>query len=1053
MNHDTTGSRCGAAVLLAVLASSCSPTWPRSEHATVDELTVSDGLTVLAGVPSGKGRADGLGSAARFFFGNTGGVAVDGSGNIYVADSGNHTIRKVSPAGVVTTLAGTAGQSGNVDATGSAARFYSPCGVAVDGSGNVYVADNSTIRKVTPAGVVTTLAGAAGQTGSIDGTGSAARFNYPWSVAVDGSGNVYVADTNNHTIRKVTSAGDVTTLAGAAGLFGSVDGTGSAARFKYPEGVAVDAAGNVYVADSSNHTIRTVTPAGQVTTLAGAAGQVGSVDGTGSAARFWIPANVAVDGSGNIYVADNGNNTIREVTPTGIVATLAGAAGQVGSADGTGSAARFNRPFGVAVYGSGNVYVTDSHNNTIRNVTPAGVATTLAGAAGQTGSVDGAGGAALFSGPRSVAVDGSGNVYVADFNNNTIRKVTSAGIVTTLAGAAGQFGSVNGTGSAARFNRPYSVAVDGAANVYVADIGNHTIRKVSLDGIVTTLAGAAGQIGSVDGTGSAARFNSPSGVTVDGAGTVYVADSGNSTIRKVSPAGVVTTLAGAAGQMGSVDATGSAARFKAPMGVAVDAAGNVYVADYQNHTIRRVTPDGVVTTLAGTAGQIGSVEGTGSAARFFLPRNVAVDGSGNVYVADSENNAIRKITPAGVVTTIIGVLSPSIAATIPGPLPASLAFPYAVAVGQTGTIYVAVEDAVLVAVTNPLTLTTGGGTLDVTAGDRVALGVSGGYGGYVWTITVNNSGGSITPDGVYTAGFNVNGGTDTVTVTDSNGESITITIRSRSPAGRLALVAGVPSGKGRADGLGSAARFFSPEGVAVDGAGNLYVADYQNHTIRRVTPAGVVTTLAGAAGQFGSVDGTSSAARFWVPTDVAVDRWGNVYVADYGNHTIRKVSPAGVVTTLAGAAGQVGSADGTGSGARFNRPSGVAVDVFGSVYVADQLNHTIRKVTSAGVVTTLAGMAGQRERRRDGFRRAVLGTPERGGGRVGQRLRGGYLQQHDSQGDPGGRRDDARRDGRTSGSADGTGSAARFYSPTGVAVDGCRQRLRGGLQPTTRSGR
>ncbi len=229
-----------------------------------------------------------------------------------MADTDNHTIRKITSAGVVTTLAGSAGISGSADGTGSAARFNNPNGVAVDGSGNVYVADtcNHTIRKITSAGVVTTLAGSAGSSGSADGTGSAARFNYPYGVAVDGSGNVYVADTNNHTIRKITSAGVVTTLAGSAGSSGSADGTGSAARFNYPYGVAVDGSGNVYVADTANHTIRKITSAGVVTTIGGTAGVMAGTDGVGGSAQFAYPWGVAVSTAGVLYVADSCNNRI-----------------------------------------------------------------------------------------------------------------------------------------------------------------------------------------------------------------------------------------------------------------------------------------------------------------------------------------------------------------------------------------------------------------------------------------------------------------------------------------------------------------------------------------------------------------------------------------------------------------------------------------------------------------------------------------------------------------------------------------------------------------------
>ncbi len=334
-----------------------------------------------------------------------------------------------------------------------------------------------------PANLVTTLAGTAGQFGSADGTGSAARFDDPTGVAVDGTGNIYVADTVNDTIRKITPAGVVTTLAGTAGQAGNADGIGSAARFDDPTGVAVDSAGNVYVADEVNDTIRKITPAGVVTTLAGSPGQIGSADGTGSAARFDDPTGVAVDSAGNVYVADRGNDTIREITPAGVVTTLAGSPGQAGSSDGTGSAARFFDPYGVAVDGAGNVYVADTQNETIRIITPAGVVTTLAGSPGQAGSADGTGSAARFLLPQGLAVDGAGNLYVADTGNYTIPVITPAGVVTTLAGSPGQTSSADGTGSAARFGFPTGIAVDGAGNLYVADFGNDTIRKLSIPSV------------------------------------------------------------------------------------------------------------------------------------------------------------------------------------------------------------------------------------------------------------------------------------------------------------------------------------------------------------------------------------------------------------------------------------------------------------------------------------------------------------------------------------------------------------------------------------------
>jgi hypothetical protein len=669
----------------------------------------------------------------------------------------------------------------------------------------------------------TTFAGLAGS-GSTDGAGNNAEFNYPRGIAVDSAGNVYVADTYNDTIRKVTPAGIVTTLAGLAGSPGSADGTGSAARFNQPFGVALDRWGNVYVADTDNDTIRKITPAGAVTTIAGIPGAEGAVDATGTNARFNQPFGLAVDSSTNIYVADTYNFTIRKISPGGVVSTLAGLAYNSGTNDGTGNAARFYEPTSVAVDGASNVYVADYLNSTIRKVTSAGAVTTLAGLGGVSGTTDATGSAARFYFPNGVALDSATNVYVADSENNRIRVVTPAGVVTTLAGMYG--GDVDATGSAAKFSYPASVAVDTAGNVYVADFNSSTVRKVSPVGRVITLAGASGSTGNADGTGDRARFSFPHGVATDTAGNVYVADQYNNTIREITTAGVVYTIAGTTGNYGSADGVGADAAFNYPSGVATDGAANVYVADSYNHTIRKITPAGVVTTIAGLANNYGTNDGTGSAARFGSPdgspgpTSIALDTGGNIYVADSYNHTIRKATPVG---------------------------------------------------TN-------------------------------WVVST---------------------------------------------------LAGQPEVPGTNDGTGSAAQFNQPTGVAVDAASNVYVADFYNYTIRKITPGGVVTTIAGQPGTGGKADGIGGAAQFFLPGGVAVDPTGNLFVADTGASTIRKITAAGpvwVVSTIAGKYGALGSKDGAGVNALFSNPYGVAVDGMGKVYVADTANNTIRQ----GVFTQYA---------------------------------------------------------------------------------------------------
>jgi ELWxxDGT repeat protein len=330
-----------------------------------------------------------------------------------------------------------------------------------------------------------------------------ATFNNPNSVTADSAGNFYVADTANHIIRKISSTGLVTTLAGSPGVSGSVDGIGTGARFNSPRGLGIDNNGNVYVADTGNHTIRRINSAGAVVTVAGTAGSTGGNNGTGSAARFNGPEALAVHGpSGDIYVADTGNHTVRQVTPAGVVSTTAGTAGSQGDTNATGAAARFRFPRGIAVDGVRNLYIADSGNHLIRKLDNVLVVTTLAGTSGVSGSADGTGTAASFSSPEGVALGAgslAGNILVGDTGNHTVRRITSAGLVSVLAGTVGQSGVTNGTGTAAKFFSPQGLVVDGTANVYVADTSNHLIRKITGAGVVTNQAGSPGVSGSGDG--------------------------------------------------------------------------------------------------------------------------------------------------------------------------------------------------------------------------------------------------------------------------------------------------------------------------------------------------------------------------------------------------------------------------------------------------------------------------------------------------------------------------------------------------------------------------
>lgn len=605
-------------------------------------------FTTFAGSDGGPGVFDGVGSEARFNAPT--GVATDAAGNVFVADQASNTIRRVTPAGVVSTLAGLAGFGpGSSDAH----RFLSqPFALVMGESGNLYVAESSgAIRRVTPAGVLTTLAGRIGATGSADGPGADARFSSPRGIARDSAGNFYVADTGNHTIRKITPEGTVTTLAGQAGVSGGLDGLGSAARFSSPMGIVSDAAGNLFVADTGNYSIRKITPSGEVTTLAGQAGSIGDSDGAGTAARFRHPSSIARDLSGNLYVTEQYSQTIRRITPAGEVTTYAGELFSTGADDGATAEARFYNPSGVAMDAAGNAWICEAGNHTLRRIT-AGVVTTVAGKAAERGRVDGVGVAARFDSPSALGVDRDGNVFVGDTGNDTVRKVSSDGETTTIAGMAGVQGAGDGTGGDARFTWIRAVTVDGDDNVFVAD--GPTIRKITPDAVVTTVAGQAGELGSSDGPGSEARFNNPEGLTADGQGNVYIADMINHTIRKLTPDSVVTTIAGQAGAPGTVDGSGEVARFRNPYGISAGADGTLYVSDTGNSTIRRLNADGSVNTFVGQAGSAWYGDGTGASVGFSYPRGISADPFGNLFIADTANDAIRKVTPSGVASTLAG---------------------------------------------------------------------------------------------------------------------------------------------------------------------------------------------------------------------------------------------------------------------------------------------------------------------------------------------------------------------------------------------------------------
>jgi sugar lactone lactonase YvrE len=688
--------------------------------------------TTVAGRPTGS--EDGSADVARFSLKDSG-VAVDAAGTVYVADSGNHRIRRVAPDGTVTTLAGS-GEPGLLDGTAGVSRFNNPSGVVVAADGTVFVADtwNNVIRKITPDGMVSTLAGDGGE-GHADGPAASARFAGPVALALDAAGNLLVADQWNHRIRTVAPDGTVSTVAGS-GAAGFLDGPAAAAQLNAPSGVAVDAAGTIYIADAGNQRIRAVSAAGEVSTVAGT-GAPGFADGPGASASFNSPTGVAVDASGVLLIADRWNQAIRAIAPDGSVSTLAG--GTWGSADGAGAEARFAGPTAVAAAPGGHAVVADAGNQRLRTISAGGVVATLAGG-GPTpsnGWLDGPVADALLSNPTGIAVDAAGTVFVADFSNHRIRKI-SGGAVTTLAGT-GEPGYLDGPGGAAQLFHPIGLVLGAAGRLIVADGANHRIRSVAPDGTVATLAGS-GEAGFADGPGAGARFSWPHGVAMDAAGNLLVADAGNHRIRRVAPDGAVTTVAGS-GIQGFADGPAATAQFSSPTGVAVDAAGAIWVADNGNNRVRKVI-GGVVTTVAG--GPWGWADGPGDTAALRGPVFVAAGAAGEIVVTDQWNNAVRAIAPDGAVRTLGGGPAPGGADGL-GPF-ARFRSPSGVAVAADGTILVSDHANNAVRIGRPAAVTAAA-TIDRATG-RVGeprqLGASGGAAAWSWRI-VRRAAGSTAP--------------------------------------------------------------------------------------------------------------------------------------------------------------------------------------------------------------------------------------------------------------------------------------------------------------------
>ncbi|MES2388726.1 MAG: hypothetical protein V4543_12060, partial [Bacteroidota bacterium] len=782
------------------------------------------------------------------YFNGPAGVFTDNDGTTYVTDSWSHRIRKITAQGLVTTIAG--GYQGYQNGTGENAWFRIPTGILKDNAGNLVVSDsyNDVIRLISPGNAVTTIAGVYSTGGFADGMALGSRFNSPMGIAKDGAGNIYIADAQNYKIRKLSTDGLVSTFAG--GYAGFLNGQGTGAKFNEPSGVAVDNAGNVYVADYGNHAIRKITPAGDVSTLAGsAAGKPGLADGMGTNASFNNPTAVAVDASGNVYVTDQGNHRIRKITPAGLVSTFAGSSD--GSEDGPALEAGFSSPIGLCIDMYGNITVADASNELIRKITVEPVYTAYLWSNGSTS--------------QNLRVTASGSYTLRTVSNGCTSEpslpvvVTVSGISppipTITAGGATSFcfGKTVVLSSSAQAGNYWSNG-DTTASISVRASGTYSVKTISNE--CTSDASNAVTV----------NVTQTAGPTISAAGPVNVCAGGTVTLRSSVTAGNLWSN-GATSQSITVNASGKyyvatvsggctsrnsntiKVKIATPYKPFVNVSGSTQLCAGSSVTLTAPSSDeAIVSTLAGS--DSGDAVGQGAEAKFDRPVGIARYG-GNFYVTDYYNNNVKKITPEGLVTSFYDIGDP-----------------WGIAFDTSGNMYISTS-----------------------AGDCQILKVKDG--------------------------------------------------RRKLLAGdELAFI----------DGIGPQASFFHPRGITLDDFGNVFVADWGNQCIRKVTSAGDATTFAGSW-RDGWLDGEGIGAKFYFPTGIEAGPDGNLYVADRDNSRIRKIT-GNVVSTVAGN-GSFGLADGQGQAAVLNGPSGLIFDPNGNMYVADF--SCIRKITPGGKVTTVAG--------------------------------------------------------------------------------------------------
>ena len=928
-------------------------------------------VTTVAGTGDAGYSGDG-GAATSAQLDNPRSVAVDGRGTVYIADTMNHCIRQVDAStGVITTVAGTGAQGySGVGGAATSEQLHLPAGVAIDGLGNLFIADtgNHRIRRVdATTGVITTIAG--NGTSGFSGDGGAAtsaQLRGPEGLAVDALGTVFIADTQNQRIRRVDAVTGVITTVAGTGIAGHSGDSGAAtsAQLDLPLGVGIDGLGTIYIGDTVSARVRKIdATTGIITTVAGNGTLgFGGDGGVATSAELHSNNGVAVDGLGNLFIADAGNSRIRRVdASTSIITTFAGTGAQGYSGDGgLATSVHLASPNDVAVDALGNLYIADTANARIQRVDAmTGIITTVAGDGTVAyGGDGGAATAAQLHSPDGVAIDGLGNLYIADAGNARIRRVDAmTGVITTVVGTGtAGYGGDGGMAISAQIANPLGVALDAVGNLYIADFGNSRVRRVDVTGVITTVAGTgAFAYGGDGGAAISAQINEPSGVAVDGLGNLYIADTNNDRIRRVDVTAIITTVAGsgASGSGGDGGLATSATLFR-PFGVTVDEHGNLYIADTDNSRLRRVdATSNIITTVAGN-GTIGAGGDGGVAASAQLddPSGVAVDGLGTIYIADTGNSRIRRVdATTSVITTIAGSIDPE-------------------GMGPVGQGHLADPRAIIV--TSALTVIAGGSS--GTVQERCAAARSRSWPGSVRPQPIAAGQLARFRDATFgtVSGVAYDATAGIIYLTESSAnriQAVTIVDPNDVDTWTIAPIANTAGTPGFADGAAATAMFREPTGLFLD-THQLYIADTGNHVIRMIDLASnLVTTVIGTPATLGFFGdgGAATSALLYRPQALTKCANGLFFIADTGNNRIRRVDAAGTITTVLGDGGAASSGDG-GPATTFpiDAPLGVACDALGNLYATSTT--TVREIPAndsgvvdgTGPVRTIYGAAPRR---------------------------------------------------------------------------------------------